>query len=106
MLNRVVGHSMCNLSRQVSKKLLIRNGARCVGRRYMSGHGPDISKTQAALYIIIAGGAFTAIGMYQASSMRNRIEAFETGKTIPFKTMTDEEFLDFKQKFQEIHSEE
>lgn len=75
-------------------------------KRFMSGHGPDISKLQAAVYILVGGGSFAAFGMYQAKSMRNRIEAFETGKTIPFKTMTDDEFLEYKEKFRKLHSEE
>lgn len=72
----------------------------------MSGHGPDISKLQAAIYIIVGGGSFAAFGIYQAKSMRNRIEAFETGKTIPYNRMTDEEYLVYQEKFKKLHSED
>lgn len=102
----VISRNVTTLSRQqVAGKLLKSNAAPSTGRRMMSGHGPDISKMQAALYIIIGGGSFAAFGMYQATSMRNRIEAFETGKTIPFKTMSDDEYLEYAQKFKELHSD-
>lgn len=102
----IISRNVTTLSRQqVNGKLLKANGAKATGRRLMSGHGPDISKMQAALYILIGGGSFAAFGMYQASSMRNRIEAFETGKTIPFNTMNDDEYLEYKKKFKELHSD-
>nr|XP_039273358.1 uncharacterized protein LOC120347443 [Styela clava] len=74
--------------------------------RYMGGHGPDISVAEGIAYIVVGGGGIALWGVYKTVQMRERIEAFETGKVIPFKTLTDEEFFAFKKEFARLYGEE
>ncbi|XP_077969671.1 uncharacterized protein LOC144424347 [Styela clava] len=112
MLQQGLRKSLGTFSRQMStlrsmnKKPLLANATQNTGRRTMAGHGPDISVAEGIAYIVVGGGGIAAWGVYKTIQMRERIEAFETGKVVQFQSPSDEEFFKYREIFAERYGPE
>ncbi|XP_078494885.1 uncharacterized protein LOC100175846 [Ciona intestinalis] len=89
------------LTTNATKQGFLRSTQQTGGRRLMSGGGADISPMETAVWLIFGGIPIAAWGIYQTAQIKARVEAYDAGEIVPIKTLSNDEWLEFKDKVKE-----
>nr|XP_002119451.1 chromatin-remodeling ATPase INO80 [Ciona intestinalis] len=89
------------LTTNATKQGFLRSTQQTGSRRLMSGGGADISPMETAVWLIFGGIPIAAWGLYQTAQIKARVEAYDAGEIVPIKTLSNDEWLEFKGKVKE-----
>uniref|UniRef100_H2ZAP1 Uncharacterized protein n=1 Tax=Ciona savignyi TaxID=51511 RepID=H2ZAP1_CIOSA len=89
------------LATNASRQGFLKSTTQSVGRRFMSRSNADISMTETVMWLVFGGVPFTVFGIYQTAQIKARVEAYDAGEIVPIKTLSNDEWLEFKEKVKE-----